>query len=487
MNRKKILWMSGVGFMLLGVLIVLFIWGDKISPGNEGIAYQTEQIIRSVLIIAIAWITTRLITLIFLDPINSKRERPLPNIIKDIMGVIVYFIAIAIIITEVYGESIMSIGAFMISSWAVIGFAAKDFIADCIHGISLDLQADFTLGDWVQFKDGTIAKIIKMKMTGVDLLLPNNTVLFISNTMLNTEPMINLCQPEKDYFLGINVVLEHTVPVDRARRVLQAATATSPGVFNNEASVYAEGVEPNGVVYAIYFKIPERAVWLESRHQVINSITKYLHKFGLKICQITGEINIRALENKSNIHFDDYYAADALTALKMSQLLEGCSEELQIEFAKHMKEHRYNIGDIIVKEGEEGNTMFIIAEGIVDVQITIGLQRDNDHDGREDISTNRVACLVDGEYFGEMALLKGEKRNADIIARTDAVIYEIQRETVKRFVQEYPDFAEKLSVSILKRNSANFNTRSNVIGQKDNEEKAASEFMNAFKKFLWNH
>lgn len=487
MNRKKIMWFSGFGLLLLGTLIALFVWSDQISPDNQGLAYQTEQIIRSILVIIIAWITTRLITLTFLDPINQKREKPLPNIIKDIIGIIVYCIALVVIITEVYGESITSIGAFIISSWTVVGFACKDLIADCVHGISLDLQADFELEDWIQLKDGTIAKIIEMKMTGVDLLLPNDTVLFISNTMLNTEPMINLCKPNKDYFLGVNVVLDHTVPVDRARRILQAATLSSPGVFNNEASVYAEGVQQNGVVYAIYFKIPERGVWLETRHQVINSITKYLHKFGLEVCQITGEINIRALENTATIKFDDYYVTDAMTALQMSKLLQNCDESIQREFAKRMKMHRYNIGETIVKEGEKGDTMFIIAEGIVDVQITIDLHRDNDKDGKEDTELNRVACLVDGEYFGEMALLRGEKRNANIIARTDVVIYEIKRGTIKWFVQQYPDFAEKLSLSILRRNAANSDVRASIIEQKDNEEKAASEFMNAFKKFLWDH
>ncbi len=487
MNKRKIIWFCGFGMLLLGMLVVLFTWSDQISHDNQGIAYQSEKIIRSILVVLIAWITTRLVTLIFLDPISQKREKPLPNIIKDVIGIVIYCIALAVIITEVYNESITSIGAFIISSWAIIGFASKEFIAECIHGISLDLQADFEIGDWVEFKDGKTAKIIVMKMTGVDLLLPNNTVLFINNSTLNNEPMINLCKPRKDYFIGLNVILEHAVPVDRARRILQAATISSPGVFNNEAKVFAESVASNGIVYVVYFKIPDRSVWLESRHQVINSITKYLHKFDLKVCQITGEINIRALENKSNVCFDDYYAIDALTALKMSKLLENCEENIKEEFAKRMKMHRYNIGEIIVKEGEDGDTMFIIAEGIVDVQIAIGLHRNNSENRKEDVELNRVACLVDGEYFGEMALLKGEKRNANIIARTDVVIYEIQRETIKWFVQQYSDFAEKLSLSVLRRNATNSDVRARVIEEKDNEKKAVSEFINAFKKFLWDH
>jgi branched-chain amino acid transport system substrate-binding protein len=433
-----------------------------------------EKVVMSILTLTISWVSIRLITLLFLDPINNKRSKSLPNIIKDIIGVIVYCVALIIIVTEIYDESMLSIGAFLISSWAVIGLAAKDIIGDCINGILIDLQGDLEVGDWIQFQDGVIAKIVKMEMTGVDLILPDDTMLFVSNTIIASNPIVNLSKPEKNYYLGVKVILEHTVPVDRARRILQAATISSPGVFNSDAVAYAGSAESSGVAYDIYFRISDRSVWLESRHQVINSITKYLHKFGLKICQITGELNVRAVEYDKKILFNDYHVTDALTALQMSSLLEHCHENIQKEFADSMSMKKFNMGEIIVKDGDSGDTMYLVGEGIVDVCVPV----DND-------KNNRIACLVDGEYFGEMALLCGEKRNANIIARTDVVLYEIQRDIVKKFIQEYPDFAEKLSISITKRQSVNLQFRSDTFEHKNEEAKVASEFMNAFKKFLW--
>jgi branched-chain amino acid transport system substrate-binding protein len=474
-DKKKISWTAGIGVALLASLIFLFIWANEIDMDDTGALYQFELIVLSILILAIAWVLIRLLTLTVFIPINKKRARPLPNIIKDIVGVIVYCIAFTIIITEVYEEPIVSIGAFLLSSWAVIGFAAKDIICDCINGIILDMQGGIEIGDWVKFKDGSIGQIIKMKMTGVELVLPDDTTLFVSNSMISNEPIINLNRPERTYYLGVQVVLEHTVPVDRARRILQAATISSPGVFNNDAVAFASSAEHNGVVYDIYFRIPNRGVWLESRHQVINSITKYLHKFGLRVCQITGELNVRAVEHDKKILFNDYNVTDALTTLQMSSLLEHCEENIQMEFADHMSMKKFNIGEIVVKEGDSGDTMYLVGEGIVDVCIPVANNE-----------SNRIACLVDGEYFGEMALLCGEKRNATIIARTDVVLYEIQRDIVKKFIQQYPDFAEKLSLSITKRQSINSQLKTNPSDKKKSEAKVASEFMSAFKKFLWD-
>lgn len=485
MNKKKILWLSGVGIFLIAVLAFVGIWSWKFITTESEVALQIKQIGISILILVIAWIVFRLISLIFIDPINEKRERALPRIIKDIIIAVIFLAAIAVIVTQVYNKSILSLGVLSISTWTCAGLAAKDMIADCLYSISTDIQGNFEVGDWVQFPDGAIGQILTLKLGGVSLLMPNDTVLFISNVALNTTPMINLCRPTKDYFLGVSVVLDHDVPVDRARRILQAAACSSPGVFNNDASVFAQGVQSNGVVYDIFFRIPHRGVWLESRHQLVSSVTKHLHKFGLKVSQITGEINVRALENTSEIHFNDSFVTNPLETLKMSKLLDHCSEDLQEEFSKRMKLRQFKKKETIVKAGDDGETMFIIAEGIVDVQLDLSGQIENKEE--QEKQTHRIACLVDGEYFGEMALLKGEKRTADVIARTDVVLYEIDRETIKTFIEQYPNFAEKLSLSLLARDSMNIETMANAVERKAKEEKAISEFVQACKKFLWSN
>lgn len=485
--NSSLFWKFFAGIFILSGLVFLFVWSDGISHKTSGAAFETEKIVRSTLMLLTAWCSIRFITLTFLDPINKKRKKNLPNIVKDIIGIFIYFMAIVVIVTEVFGKSFFSVVLLVSPGLAVIGFAAKDLIADCINGIALDLQADFELGDWIEFKDGTIGKIIEMKMTGVDILLPNSSILFISNTMLNSDPMINLSKPERDYFVNIKVVLEHKVPVSRARRILLAAASSAPWVYNHEAKVFSESVQENGVVYIVYFKVSDRSVWLETRHRVIQSITEYLHKFDLKICQITGEINVSTIPNDADLSFNDKYVTSPIVALKMSKLLEDCDLETQKEFSQYMKLRKFQNGESIINQGEDGDSMFIIAEGVVDVDVELGLNQDRDNDGKEDTVEHRAACLVDGDYFGETALLLGEKRTATVIARTDAVIYEIDRETVKNIATKYSDFIDKISNSLAKRKLKNVKLKDELIKQKEDEGKAVSELVNAFKKYLWDH
>ena len=448
--KTNLFWKFIIGISVIAFLVFLFIWTGDITDKNSGSAYQVEKVIRSIILLTAAWLTTKFITIMFLNPINTSRKKNLPNIVKDVIWVLIYFISVSVILTEVYDKTLASIGAFFISSWAIIGFAAKDLIADCIHGISLDLQADFELGDWIQFKDGTIGKIIGMKMTGADILLPNSSILFINNKMLNSDPMINLSKPERDYYININVVLEHTIPISRGRRILLAAASSAPGVYNRDAKVFSESVQENGVVYVIYFKVPDRGVWLETRHQVIQNVMEYLHKFDLKICQITGEINVAPIPDNVDISFNDRYVTSAITALNMSKLLENCDPEIQKEFSQYMKLRKFHSGEFIIKQGEDGDSMFIIAEGVVDIDSEGVLNRDKNNMGNDPVEY-RVSCLVDGDCFGEMELLFGEKRTATVIARTDVVLYEINREAIKNIASKNSDFIDKINESLAKR------------------------------------
>ena len=83
-----------------------------------------------------------------------------------------------------------------------------------------------------------------------------------------------------------------------------------------------------------------------------------------------------------------------------------------------------------------------------------------------------------------MALLRGEKRNATIIAKSDVVLYQIRRETIKKFMDSYADFAEKLSTAIVERSTENEAKKTEFMKELSKKEDPISEFMNAFKSFL---
>ena len=77
-------------------------------------------------------------------------------------------------------------------------------------------------------------------------------------------------------------------------------------------------------------------------------------------------------------------------------------------------------GEKIIQQGERGKSLFLIARGVVAVLVT-----------NDDQPPIRVASLHAGDFFGEMALLTDEPRNATVKAATDCRLFELSRRDVE--------------------------------------------------------
>jgi hypothetical protein len=78
-------------------------------------------------------------------------------------------------------------------------------------------------------------------------------------------------------------------------------------------------------------------------------------------------------------------------------------------------------GEDIVRQGDRGNSLFLIARGVVSVLLA-----------RPDRPLKRMATLYVGDFFGEMALLTEEPRRATVRCVTDCQVYQLTKSDVDR-------------------------------------------------------
>jgi hypothetical protein len=90
-------------------------------------------------------------------------------------------------------------------------------------------------------------------------------------------------------------------------------------------------------------------------------------------------------------------------------------------------------GDIIVGEGEEGDSLFILTSGVVKafVKTPRGHHR-------------KVREMHDGDFFGEISFLKGGPRTATITAATQCDLLELNRSAVEELTEKHPNIRETL-------------------------------------------
>lgn len=101
---------------------------------------------------------------------------------------------------------------------------------------------------------------------------------------------------------------------------------------------------------------------------------------------------------------------------------------------------RYHKDNIILIEEEVGSTMFVILSGRVKIS------RISD-DGREVI----LSILSDGDFFGEMSLLDGHTRSANVTAIEESELLVIRREEFLQMLKEFPQIAINLLKELAQR------------------------------------
>ncbi|MFH0824985.1 MAG: protein kinase, partial [Pseudomonadota bacterium] len=92
-----------------------------------------------------------------------------------------------------------------------------------------------------------------------------------------------------------------------------------------------------------------------------------------------------------------------------------------------------------IKQGDEGDALYIIRQGTCEVVA--------DREG----SSFQLGRLGSGDIVGEMALLTGERRTANVIAETEMSLWEIARDAFDSTCSEYPELRKFLTNLLNKR------------------------------------
>ncbi|EPX61775.1 cyclic nucleotide-binding domain protein [Cystobacter fuscus DSM 2262] len=114
-------------------------------------------------------------------------------------------------------------------------------------------------------------------------------------------------------------------------------------------------------------------------------------------------------------------------------LFSKLSPEAFLAVVEELKLKPFEPGATLITEGEAGQSLFAIVEGRVDVV--------RQGDGGQN---RKVACLGEGDFFGEMALLSDAPRLASVVAATRTVVFELTREQVERLAELHPSVAHML-------------------------------------------
>lgn len=144
---------------------------------------------------------------------------------------------------------------------------------------------------------------------------------------------------------------------------------------------------------------------------------------------------LRGIEPKS-------LAVGPVELLRRTPLCSGLSDSELAALASHVRERLFAEKEVIVRQGDQGSSMFLLARGVARVsRETDGARKD-------------MATLMAGDFFGEMALLHAEPRSATVWAVTPCSVGELLREDVLKLFETHPEIERAVRLADEERRRA---------------------------------
>ncbi len=342
---------------------------------------------------------------------------------------------------------------------AVLGFAAQGLLKDLIAGLELQLGDDFRAGDWIDLGAGTQGIVETVSWRDTKIRTMDDTLLVVPNSRMTQDVLINRSAygPVTNRFeLG----LESGVPPARVRELLLQVLRNHPKVLKQpEPRVRLSSYGEHALTYDLQVWQQEAGMraQVDLRGELLEQIWYAVHRRGWRIPYPVRELVPRRRE-RADAPSSWGWPPSPDPAMAANRLFAVLSSEEQARLCASGRPMRFGPGETIVREGEPGDSLFLLLSGEVEV-------RKRGADGSE----AAVAVLPAGEVFGEMTLLLDAPRSATVRAAAETDLLEVERSCFTELLQHNPQLLERLAKQVEERQAA-----LNTIGSSSNGSEASA-------------
>jgi small-conductance mechanosensitive channel/CRP-like cAMP-binding protein len=420
---------------LLAVLLWCVLGGTARPAGVQWLGAVDELATAYALIALLGWLGLEC-------PEALGWWRPTAKILRDLLMLGLSALATVLVLQRLANLNLVGLLTTSAVLTAVIGLAAQESLKDLFAGIELQLDPPFREGDWISVgeESGTVESLHLMstrlrRKDGSTVNLPNNTVA--------DNPMRRFSQHEP---VGnrFEIALGYEIPPARARRLLVRVMVDNPLVLNDPPpEVLVSAYEDSWIRYELQAaqRGPSEGDRLRLRSELLEQIWYALERQGWELPYPVRELK-RRQPQRDPAHPTGVDASLTAQLLRRSWLFAQLDPEQVERLASEVRCLRFGSGETIVAEGEEGEALFQVVDGEVEV-----FKADGSPLGRS------VAVLGRDQIFGEMTVCTGEPRTATVRSRGECVLLEVERDDFMPLVEDDAGVLDAMAAIVGQRRS----------------------------------
>lgn len=449
-----------IRFQVFGFIISFSLWWFLLDLPEFPFQAQLVRFTSSFILFFLALLLFDFLNQLFFGIYSARLfSLRVPRIVTNLIRVI-YFIGIVLVI--LHNQHRIDIRPFLTGSaivTAIIGLALQDTLGNLFSGLALHISRPFDVGHWIKYGEveGT-AVLIDWRSTTIKTR--DEDFITIPNSQLAKEDVINFSTPTTVHGQVVYVGVRYEYPPNKIKKLLAESALSAKGVVKEiKPQIFLTKYNDFSIDYMMRFFVDDYQAAPDINSAVMERMWYLFKRNNVEIPFPIRDVYMKKEEVKEE-------SSENLVALlsKVDFLQNLNKGELQ-DVSKLLKHVLFAAGEYIIQQGEKGDSFYIIKSGQVRVTAT---------NPYGDVFLDKE--LKTGNFFGEISVLTGEPRTANVQAITDTKLLMLDKSDFENILKKYPNTDAKICEKIAERQKNSFEkmelSRKSAISEKEAREKA---------------
>jgi small-conductance mechanosensitive channel/CRP-like cAMP-binding protein len=367
-----------------------------------------------------------------------RMGRQVPSFVRDILTLLVYVAFALTSLRVIFHIDVASILTTTTVLTAAVAFAMQATLANAISGFYVQNDENLRRGTWIALKDQDLAgQVVNVGFRYVTLRTLDNQRVMVPNSHVVQNVVLNLGSRAEGVRTAVHlkVGLGYEMPPEKAIALMGRILLQEEHVEREPAPiVLVHAFLDSAVEYDLKYFLDDYASHAVTRGRVLSRIWYAVLREGYSFPFPHREVISKAPQEPFRVE-----PSELASTLQRTEILRSLSlQELQ-RLSAVVHRRVFGPGEVIVQQGDAGDSLFVVRGGRLRVRI----------DGAE------VGVLGDGDIFGEMSLLTGEKRKATVVAASEVHLVEVSKEHLEPVLRANPALLDMLSAVLARREESN--------------------------------
>ncbi len=425
--------------------LLVYLWGRFAArlAIRMGWIAALPALAETLLMVALCWAVIHLVFYLLFERRHAGDPRPpMARLTRDVFLTAIYAVAAIVVFRTHGGANLAGILTTSAVLTAVIGLALQATLNNLFAGIAIQLEHPFGIGDWIAVGPYE-GRVISISWKSTRLLNRDRQMVYVPNSMVTASAFQVFTRPDPVYVAKRFIGLGYEAPPDLVIETLLQAIRQLPDIEPNPPpEVWLKSFGDFSVLYEMRFGLADPTRENRVAADLNRSLWYALRRAGLRFPFPIRDVRL-AHEERRRIESDRAEDRRRIAArLRALPLLAGLDDAGIDRLALEANCAVYGAGEIVIRRGDPGASLFVILEGRCEVW------------SGDPERSDRLAEISEGDCFGEMSLLTGEPRSATVRASADTTVLEIEKELFADIMRERPAVVAELASRLEQRRAA---------------------------------